>query len=590
MLGLMMCTAPGRCLAAGWAYHTIWVWPSGASCMPHTHDTANVAAAACHCMPGAPVQPDAGARRVHQHATALLFKLRQQQVEARQVDLARRLVVVDDQLHNLPASPGGLDLHAHTLLMPPFTPYFTPHFTLNLGSSRTSCSRSSRTSCTMHLTPHLAPAFTVHTTPHGKVHTILHSRVCAHPLATPLPARSCASRPLPPGTRSPCWAGCSWRSLLDLPRRVRGQLRGLFIAGGCRVLQSSAPHRAYALVAVVDAHARDLRADAAPRAAPPPRPSHPTACHGLHPTPTHPALITSSSSSRLGRRFGLKPTNAAVRLYEPKAPPPRPLSASRSQRRRCTSEPPRVARSPLPLEYICSAQALACQIRCSEHPCQLNSQELVTACIFVAAKAEEVNVSVNHLINSARLLSRCAQHQLLQALAPLNLVTVHPDRSDAAHAAAAAPAQQPDQQACFSFPGMGTTSQPTGKHHGGKGARLDDEYMMMTYKVIPCSRVSTHNWKLCHFSHVGEVTARRRHPSCHQADLCAYVSANAFESWLHPDRFKTTMCSYGSACTRKFCFLRTAHPSCASLAWAGPQRTTAVAVAVNARPPKHDAC
>lgn len=30
---------------------------------------------------------------------------------------------------------------------------------------------------------------------------------------------------------------------------------------------------------------------------------------------------------------------------------------------------------------------------------------------------------------------------------------------------------------------MGTTSQPTGKHHGGKGARLDDEYMMMTYKV-----------------------------------------------------------------------------------------------------------
>jgi hypothetical protein len=30
---------------------------------------------------------------------------------------------------------------------------------------------------------------------------------------------------------------------------------------------------------------------------------------------------------------------------------------------------------------------------------------------------------------------------------------------------------------------MGTSSQPTGKHNGGKGALLDDEYMMMTYKV-----------------------------------------------------------------------------------------------------------
>jgi hypothetical protein len=29
---------------------------------------------------------------------------------------------------------------------------------------------------------------------------------------------------------------------------------------------------------------------------------------------------------------------------------------------------------------------------------------------------------------------------------------------------------------------------------------------------------------------------------------------NAFESWLHPDRYKTTLCSYAGACTRKFCF------------------------------------
>jgi hypothetical protein len=30
---------------------------------------------------------------------------------------------------------------------------------------------------------------------------------------------------------------------------------------------------------------------------------------------------------------------------------------------------------------------------------------------------------------------------------------------------------------------MGTSSQPTGKHNGVKGALLDDEYMMTTYKV-----------------------------------------------------------------------------------------------------------
>lgn len=69
--------------------------------------------------------------------------------------------------------------------------------------------------------------------------------------------------------------------------------------------------------------------------------------------------------------------------------------------------------------------------------------------------------------------------------------------------------------------------------HQRRTCRKSDQYNAVRHsfcksihlQVIPCSRVSTHNWKLCHFSHVGEVTARRRHPSCHQADLCAYVSA-----------------------------------------------------------------
>ena len=44
-------------------------------------------------------------------------------------------------------------------------------------------------------------------------------------------------------------------------------------------------------------------------------------------------------------------------------------------------------------------------------------------------------------------------------------------------------------------------------------------------QVHPCSRVSQHNWKLCHFNHCGEVAARRRHPGLHQPDLCPYISA-----------------------------------------------------------------
>jgi uncharacterized protein HemX len=45
-------------------------------------------------------------------------------------------------------------------------------------------------------------------------------------------------------------------------------------------------------------------------------------------------------------------------------------------------------------------------------------QELVTACVFVAAKVEEVSVSTNHLINAALLLDSPAQAATLAALAP----------------------------------------------------------------------------------------------------------------------------------------------------------------------------
>jgi hypothetical protein len=53
---------------------------------------------------------------------------------------------------------------------------------------------------------------------------------------------------------------------------------------------------------------------------------------------------------------------------------------------------------------------------------------------------------------------------------------------------------------------------------------------------------------------------------------------NAFESWLHPDRYKTTLCSYAGACTRKFCFF--AH-SAAELRQPASKQHSAAAAAGN---------
>eukprot|EP00775_Hariotina_reticulata_P005713 gene5713-5953_t len=57
-----------------------------------------------------------------------------------------------------------------------------------------------------------------------------------------------------------------------------------------------------------------------------------------------------------------------------------------------------------------------------------------------------------------------------------------------------------------------------------KGRRsLDDSFMMYAYKIKLCTRTTTHNWKLCPWAHPGESAALRRHPNCHQPDLCPAV-------------------------------------------------------------------
>jgi hypothetical protein len=54
---------------------------------------------------------------------------------------------------------------------------------------------------------------------------------------------------------------------------------------------------------------------------------------------------------------------------------------------------------------------------------------------------------------------------------------------------------------------------------------------------------------------------------------------NSFESWLHPDRYKTTLCSYAGACTRKFCFF--AHSAAELRQPASKQHSAAVAAGCN---------
>ncbi|XVF04720.1 hypothetical protein REPUB_Repub05bG0109500 [Reevesia pubescens] len=112
-----------------------------------------------------------------------------------------------------------------------------------------------------------------------------------------------------------------------------------------------------------------------------------------------------------------------------------------------------------------------------------------------------------------------------------------------------------------------------------------DEFRMFSFKIRPCSRAYSHDWTECPFVHPGE-NARRRHPrkfhysgvpcpdfrkgTCKCGDLCEYAHG-VFESWLHPDQYRTRICKDGTTCNRRVCFfahrpeeLRPLHVSCGS--------------------------
>lgn len=78
-----------------------------------------------------------------------------------------------------------------------------------------------------------------------------------------------------------------------------------------------------------------------------------------------------------------------------------------------------------------------------------------------------------------------------------------------------------------------------------------------------------HDWPSCPFAHPGEK-AKRRDPRTHQYDceMCPAVvkgeacelgaacphSHHVFESWLHPQKYRTLLCKDGDQCHREVCF------------------------------------
>ncbi|CAL5061122.1 unnamed protein product [Urochloa decumbens] len=134
--------------------------------------------------------------------------------------------------------------------------------------------------------------------------------------------------------------------------------------------------------------------------------------------------------------------------------------------------------------------------------------------------------------------------------------------------------------------GGGDSSDPTTwfawAHRGHRlWAAMPDAFWVYMYKVHRCPQASSHDWTRCPYAHKGE-RARRRDPrsfsylavtcpafresqhhqqvartgaaaSCTRGFQCRYAHG-VFELWLHPARFRTTMCEAGLRCPRRVCF------------------------------------
>ncbi|GLJ23738.1 hypothetical protein SUGI_0450030 [Cryptomeria japonica] len=93
-----------------------------------------------------------------------------------------------------------------------------------------------------------------------------------------------------------------------------------------------------------------------------------------------------------------------------------------------------------------------------------------------------------------------------------------------------------------------------------------DEFRMFKFKVVICTKESSHDWTECPFAHRGE-RARRRPPSLYCGETCpdykkgycrkgmtCEFAHGLFETWLHPQRYRTQRCKDGIYCNRRVCF------------------------------------
>eukprot|EP01025_Chloroclados_australasicus_P038697 TRINITY_DN3994_c0_g1_i1.p1 TRINITY_DN3994_c0_g1~~TRINITY_DN3994_c0_g1_i1.p1 ORF type:complete len:563 (-),score=69.52 TRINITY_DN3994_c0_g1_i1:1394-3082(-) len=96
-----------------------------------------------------------------------------------------------------------------------------------------------------------------------------------------------------------------------------------------------------------------------------------------------------------------------------------------------------------------------------------------------------------------------------------------------------------------------------------------DYFRMFEFKVKRCPRAKPHDWTLCPFSHPGEKAKRRdpkryrysgtacpefrKNACCRRGDACPFAHG-VFECWLHPSRYRTQLCTDGTACKRRVCF------------------------------------
>jgi len=98
---------------------------------------------------------------------------------------------------------------------------------------------------------------------------------------------------------------------------------------------------------------------------------------------------------------------------------------------------------------------------------------------------------------------------------------------------------------------------------------LSSPVLIRSFQVVPCSRKGPHSWIECQYAHPQEKAARRcpvQHTylpiacpdmktdaQCPRGDNCHFAHS-VFEYWLHPARYRTSLCSFGIECKRSICF------------------------------------